>query len=824
MKTVTKTALANIRLNRSKNILIGIAISLTTLLLFLIPSIGFGMMDIQYEAINRIYPTYHGMYQKVPTETVEKIKAVKEIEKAGLRCDPGMIPNDEYTIYMTSVDKTCAEFMRFEPSEGHFPEKSDEILVSQGLLKAMGLEGKKVGDTITLPYQIQKKDGLDFRKEKTFVICGMSSDSEANEEAKQYTACVSDAFVKEELSEAELTYDVYFRLPANSHTSMDAIKANMEEIGESLGIPKDYIISNDDYLGANYVDPMMNMAIVVIMLIVVFAGMITLYSIYYISMIQRVQEYGRLKAIGATKHQIRQIVLREGFLVASVAVPFGLLLGTLLLQKSFQILVYFLEFEADDIQNQMTIQLIRNQEVSCFYPWLYILTVMAAFLTVYLSLLKPMSIAAKISPIEALRYNGESTSSKGTRKGYEFLTLFRLTKSNLLRNKKRTLLTVFSIGITGIFFVAVSTVLSCANPKEAANMSIEGEYEVSVITEAGNKEHPELEWNQVMQNNPLTDKVIEQFSNLDGVKKVEPFSYIAMSNEDFLEGENDANLTGMPETYAKKLEDGLVEGHITYEEMKNSNKVILNADLLHWYPDLSVGDNLDFQYMDGDVKKEVTLEIAAIGNYPVSLVDFADFITAQEFVEQLSQNNCYDHLAVFSEEKHNAALEKQIEELCQQTGGLELTRTWQSEYITWKQGISFVSTGCYLFLGVLGLICIMNLINTMINSIQMRKKELGIMQAIGLSEKQLIRMLHLESLFYTAGAVLCSVGIGSVAGYLIFLYAKETKMFNITYYHYPVTAVIGIVLAMALLQLLLVTVIGKSMKRESLMDRIRFSE
>ncbi|MEF2952967.1 MAG: FtsX-like permease family protein [Blautia sp.] len=774
MKTVTKTALANIRLNRSKNILIGIAISLTTLLLFLIPSIGFGMMDIQYEAINRIYPTYHGMYQKVPTETVEKIKAVKEIEKAGLRCDPGMIPNDEYTIYMTSLDKTCAEFMRFEPSEGHFPEKSDEILVSKGLLKAMGLEGKKVGDTITLPYQIQKKDGLDFRKEKTFVICGMSSDSKANEEAKQYTACVSDAFVKEELSEAELTYDVYFRLPANSHTSMDAIKANMEEIGESLGIPKDYIISNDDYLGANYVDPMMNMAIVVIMLIVVFAGMITLYSIYYISMIQ--------------------------------------------------ILVYFLEFETDDIQNQMTIQLIRNQEVSCFYPWLYILTVMAAFLTVYLSLLKPMSIAAKISPIEALRYNGESTSSKGTRKGYEFLTLFRLTKSNLLRNKKRTLLTVFSIGITGIFFMAVSTVLSCANPKEAANMSIEGEYEVSVITEAGNKEHPELEWNQVMQNNPLTDKVIEQFSNLDGVKKVEPFSYIAMSNEDFLAGENDANLTGMPETYAKKLEDGLVEGHITYEEMKNSNKVILNADLLHWYPDLSVGDNLDFQYMDGDVKKEVTLEIAAIGNYPVSLVDFADFITAQEFVEQLSQNNCYDHLAVFSEEKHNAALEKQIEELCHQTGGLELTRTWQSEYITWKQGISFISTGCYLFLGVLGLICIMNLINTMINSIHMRKKELGIMQAIGLSEKQLIRMLHLESLFYTAGAVLCSVGIGSVAGYLIFLYAKERKMFNITYYHYPVTAVIGIILAMALLQLLLVTVIGKSMKKESLMDRIRFSE
>lgn len=824
MKTVTKTAFANIRLNRSRNILIGIAITLITLLLFLIPSIGLGMIDIQYEATNRVYPTYHGMYQKLTPEDTAKIKAVKEIESVGLRCDPGIIPNDEYTIFMTSIDETCAKFMRFEPSEGHLPKKADEILVSQGLLKAMGLEGKKVGDTITLPYQIQRKDGLDYRKEKEFVICGMTSDTDANEEAKGYTACVSDAFVKQEFAPKELTYEVYFRLIADSRTNVDAIEEKIKETGEKFGISKDDIVINDEYLSANYVDPMMNVTIVVVMLIVVLAGVITLYSIYYISMIQRVQEYGQLKAIGATRHQIRQIVLREGYLIAAVAVPLGLLLGTLLLQKVFQLLVYFLEFETDDLENQITIEIIRNQEVSCFYPWLYFLVIMVTFATVYLSLLKPMSIASKISPIEAIRYNGENGSSKSIRKGYDSINLFRLTKSNLMRNKKRTLLTILSIGITGIFFVTVSTVLSCANPKEAANVSIEGEYEISVITESGNKEHPELEWSQVMQKNPLTSEVLNQLSALEGVEKIEPFSNIAMSNEEFPSGGNEADLAGMPETYAKELEAGLIEGHITYEEMKNSNKVILNEDLLYWYPDLKVGDELDFQYMDGDVQKDITLEIAAIGKYPVSLVDFADFITAQEHVEQLSQYHCYDHIAVFGDKKYDAALEKQIEELCSKTGGIKLSRTWQSEYTLWKQGMAFIATGAYLFLGVLGLICIMNLINTMINSIHMRKKELGIMQAIGLSEKQLIRMLHLESLFYTAGAVLCSVGIGSFAGYLCFLYAKETKMLNIMYYHYPVVAVTGIVVVMALIQLLLVTVIGKSMKKESLIDRIRFSE
>ena len=145
-----------------------------------------------------------------------------------------------------------------------------------------------------------------------------------------------------------------------------------------------------------------------------------------------------------------------------------------------------------------------------------------------------------------------------------------------------------------------------------------------------------------------------------------------MSNQKSPSGGNEADLAGMPETYAKELETGLIEGHITYEEMKNSNKVILNEDLLYWYPDLKVGDELDFQYMDGDVQKDITLEIAAIGKYPISLVDFADFITTQEHVEQLSQYHCYDHIAVFGDKKYDAALEKQIEELCSKTGGIKL--------------------------------------------------------------------------------------------------------------------------------------------------------
>ena len=70
MSTVGQMAWADFKRNKGKNILTGIAIILTTLLLFVIPTVGFGQMDVQKAAVNEIYPTFHGMYRDVDEETV----------------------------------------------------------------------------------------------------------------------------------------------------------------------------------------------------------------------------------------------------------------------------------------------------------------------------------------------------------------------------------------------------------------------------------------------------------------------------------------------------------------------------------------------------------------------------------------------------------------------------------------------------------------------------------------------------------------------------------------------------------------------------------
>ena len=82
--------------------------------------------------------------------------------------------------------------------------------------------------------------------------------------------------------------------------------------------------------------------------------------------------------------------------------------------------------------------------------------------------------------------------------------------------------------------------------------------------------------------------------------------------------------------------------------------------------------------------------------------------------------------------------------------------------------------------------------------------------------------LQLEGLFYTAGTLLVAVGGGSAAGYPVFLWAKSHGVFSIRNYHYPLAATVVMILMLVLVQVIMVVLIEKSVRKDSLIDRIRF--
>lgn len=821
MNTVNQTAWANFKKNRGKNILTGIAIVLTTLLVFVIPTIGFGQIDAQMAAVNELYPTFHGMYRGVDEKTVEEMRPRAEVEVMGLRQDVAQIPIEDGVVQMLYCDETMLKLGKTDLETGYPPERDNEIAVSEGILEQLGITAG-IGDTIQIPFQVIEPDGLGYEQTDEFVITGILPTTKEQREANSYFALASKGFMEDKQPEDSRKYRVVFRIAGADSMTMDAIEKTFEEMAADLGISQSNVVSNGDYLWANYVDPAFYTGVVVVLFVVVLAGILTICSIYYISIIYKVQEYGKIKALGATKKQIRQMIFREGMLVAGIAIPIGLALGSVFSKVGLR---YLWTSFAGNALGKMIGQVIAQNKINIWKPWIFGMAIAVTLLTVAVSLVRPMQIASQISPVEAMRYDGGMKIQKKKRKGHQQMSLAGLTGANLSRNKKRTGLTVVTLSLTGILFMILSTILSCADAKEIARESMFDDLRISVDSQRGDKMHPEREWTVICKNNPLNSSLEKEILGIPGVKQITKSSELQIRLKDLLdEGEPwGSGLAGIPEAYASRMEDCIVQGKVTYEELLQGDKVVMNKSFLHWAPDWKLGDTVNMVLECGDGQVEKSFEIVAIADMPEGLSHYADFLLPKETVDELSGYDMDYYWSIDTDKKQTKSVEKALKTILEEQEFLEL-KTYEEEVAYNEKNSGLTAQICYVFMTVLGCIGIMNLVNTLINSIYVRRRELGILQAIGLSEKQMEQMLQLEGLFYTGGTLGLSLCVGSLAGYLVFLYAKENRILGIVSFHYPVWQAVFLAAAVIAVQLALTCLVIRVFRRQSMIERIRFSE
>lgn len=405
------------------------------------------------------------------------------------------------------------------------------------------------------------------------------------------------------------------------------------------------------------------------------------------------------------------------------------------------------------------------------------------------------------------------------------MRLVHLTGANLSRNKKRTVMTIITLSLTGILYMVLSTVLSCADPVEIARAAMFDDFEVSIDSSRGDKMHPEREWTAICQNNPLNGEMEKKIAGIPGVKKITKSSEAEVRLKDLKDGEElwNTRIIGIPEEYADEMEKSIVEGNCTYEDLLQGDKIIMDENMQHWAPDWKLGDTIRIIVGNGDNSIEKSFEVAAVADMPYSLNQFCNFLLPKSVADELGGYNMDYHWSIAADKKEVKNVEKQLREI---TDGQEFLKleTYEEEVSTNKKTTALLSQLCYVFMVVLGGVGIMNLVNTMINSIYVRRRELGVMQAIGLSEKQMVRMLQMEGIFYTAGTLVLSLGIGNLLGYLTFLNAKKDRMFGIISYHYPAMQTAALIAVVLIIQLLLTYLIMKNFRKQSMIERIRFSE
>lgn len=830
MNIITATALANFKKNKSRNILIGIAIGLTTFLLTAVPTVIIGQLGLQFQAVNKLYTPFHGMYRNVKDSAAKKMLKDESFEKAGLREDPAYIycEGKRSFINMMAIDPVVAELSRIRLEKGRLPEEADEIVVSKGLLKYLGLEGD-VNDRVSIPFQVVKRDesGLGELMRQEFTITGLTEDTRQALEQDIYTAVVSEAFAQEIIPEGEHNYRVYFQLTDVEGRTTDVIEQRIEQIGGDYGVKGKDIVKNTEYLMANYVDPALYSGMAFILAVIALAGVLTIYSVYYVSMLDKVQEYGKLRAIGAARKQLRQIVFREGFAVAAAAIPVGLITGT---AAGVLIIREILRYGASTdnfLAEQMKI-LTEHGEGHIIKLWVIALAAGISIVTVYLSLFGPMRTAGRISPVEAIRYQGrrKKRDRKISRRGYEDMTIGRLMASSLGRNKKRTMITIVTLGATGILYVMAATVCSSMNPSVRAREVVRGDISVGIASEWGNEMHPERELTEIQKNNPMTDELEEKIRSLEGVIRIDTVykAYVKFADIKDSKEFDGWSIQGLSDTAMDELKDYVLEGSLKAESIKEGSGIIIRADLQNYYPqiDWEVGEKLSLLIQDGDRMIEKEFEIAAVADAPVSLIGDSISIPGERL-----QGYCgTDLTARWDIMVENGKEEEAAEKVSELIAGREFLEmnTYQEQYKQSETEIGYILYACYGLLFVFGLIGILNLINTITNSVHVRKKELGMLQAIGMSGGQTVRMLQMEGLVYTAGTLLLSVGVGSAAGYALFLWAKEQGFMSVKIYRYPVLPVAVLACLIVAVQLLITYLVNQNFKKQSLIDRIRFSE
>ena len=233
------------------------------------------------------------------------------------------------------------------------------------------------------------------------------------------------------------------------------------------------------------------------------------------------------------------------------------------------------------------------------------------------------------------------------------------------------------------------------------------------------------------------------------------------------------------------------------------------------------GDKIKLKYSDNTVKEYEIISV--VKNHSYSLTNriysnFSYYTTADEFKKYLSDVYLMSFLLDVKEGQ-----EDQMEEFLkgytaneEPLMSYESRKTFEGSYNEILGMITAVGTGLS---GIIGLIGMLNFINVILTSVATRKREFAIMEAIGMTKRQLARMLSAEGVFYSVLSIVFSI----VAGTLFSVLAIRAVGEGIWFIQYKFTLLPVFIACPVLLVfgLFVPRIVYKMRKKESIVEQIR---
>lgn len=796
-KVIRNLSDKSFRASRTRNTIAVLAIALTSMLFTTLFTIGLGSVEnFQQQTMRQSGGDSHGVIKDITMEEYEALKdhpLIKESAACEVLADN--VANPEFLkrhVELWYVPEYHYPHRYLEIEEGRAPEKADEVLVDEVTMELLGLP-KKTGQEITLSLQVGMADPA--AEDRTFTVTGiLKADPAMNtgfvvtseDYLTKYAEEIKAAEREEYAMTGRIDMDVNF---SNSFNIQKKLEQVITESGYSVTEgDKNYLSSNVNWAYVSdsaQSDPMTMGAVAGGLFIILLTGYLIIYNVFQISVVKDIRYYGLLKTIGTTGRQIRKIVRRQAWKLAVAGIPLGLVTGFFVGKGIVPLVVERSAYQGSDVQVSLN-------------PWIFAGAILFSLATVWISTRKPARIAGRVSPIEAVRYTEDQNEKKKEKKGTDGGKLWRMALSNLARSKGRTVIVILSLSLSVILLNSIFTVTSSFSMDQFLKKFVVSDFLIA------NAEYFNSEYYGVkegIEEISLSESFIRACEEEDGFERG---GRLYMSNEVGLEAETYQptenvmtdengefyNMFGSEKVPYQRNEDGNYrttfygledyplekaepfEGETDLSVIKEklaTGKYLLGAvvtddndqvieDEIYYH----AGDHVTLVMKDGEKREFEILSLIKENYYGLTNrmgSQFAFYTTADVFLSMESP----DYLMSYEfdvEDGREAQFEEFLENYTTTQEPLmhyESKQKWLDEF----NGL----TGLFTLVGgvltmVVGVIGILNFVNATLTGIVTRKREFAIMEAIGMTKRQLTRMLMLEGLYYAGFTILCSLAGG----------------------------------------------------------------
>ncbi|ADF99115.1 ABC transporter, permease protein [Clostridium botulinum F str. 230613] len=537
MKVINELSKEYAKKSKLKRKITVLTIALATCLLTSIGIFAYSMHCMFIDEAVEFTSLSYGAFTSVSKEQVGILKNHSKLKKVGEIINAGDIKKDNNYINVSYQDKDALELNNIKLIKGKIPSKNYEIALDKWF---MDLQNLDIGDK----FKIDKEE---------FKVSGVITENKHNKANKSVEALISKIYAE----------DKYYKNRSVIFTTEKDYKINetITSIGKDLNIKDKNIKINKSLVNLKEGSLSENIPYIILTIIIVISSIVVIYNIFYISIIERIQTMGLLSCIGFTRKQIKKMIMKEGSIFAMIGIPLGIVLG------------YTLSY--------LVIPMIQLNNPINIKSSIYTVPVVSIiiFITVYISTLKPARYASKISPIELVRYSeGNSKVFKVKKRESNKNVLSDLAFANLWRNKKRTLLTIISVTLSGMLFIIISTIFSSMSVKSATEQQIKNDFEIT----------PKLSSDLYCEKENLSKDSIKKLNFLKDASFISNIKYIT---GEIKEKDCQFDVYGYDEAYISKIRKNLLQGKIDTNKLKNENLLILQkSDRYDYNRGLKLGD------------------------------------------------------------------------------------------------------------------------------------------------------------------------------------------------------------------------------------------